>query len=298
MARDVSNSGPRPPSLAIDDRGEWKLALDHARSRNARIVKVFCYLSVMRAAGWIAKGARISISPDTVDTPQDYNATGGNQAAHCMPGFVAIRGAGGKTTGMWDFAKDPAIRALIYALFEYTDDLPASYNKADTAAEGWVSRGPRGLKQLLETCCQNLVSLDPPRSAQTGEIYLLIDEPAVMAAWELWATESVSIYKRAAAAKELRTAQDRPANVPTTPVTDISRGALREWQPGDFRARVEDLGRTVSNATGTVGEFKDQASFLHAYELETQPQPAFLNGARREVHGAFSSWKASQLTVT
>ena len=104
-------------------------ALGHSHSRNSRVVQTLCYFSLMRNSGrhnflnvpvLIEKAAR-----------QLFRSPDGNQAAHYLPGQIRIR-----KDFAWTFISDPATSRRLECLFADVENLPADYNKADSAAEG------------------------------------------------------------------------------------------------------------------------------------------------------------------
>jgi hypothetical protein len=280
----------RPPRTIADEQeqGELQIAWGHAMWRNNLVAKVFCYLGVMRAAGLIAAHDRVRVSPGSLAVPQDFQAARGNEAAHYLPGFVAIHNAAKGLQCMWDYAPDPGTREEIVALFRATQDLPPNYNRADSAAEGKARLGPVGLKQIFEQCCQTMVDLDPPRSKFSGEVFVCISRPSVMTAWRQWAQASTAAYQRAWSGKESRVAVGRPGDVLLEPRTDLTKGQFREWTPGDIAARVRDLDRTVSGRKGSVGEFQDQASFLRAYARVTSEEFLLSEAVMRQIENRFA----------
>jgi hypothetical protein len=290
LSRDIAHAGERPSTIADEqERGELQLAWDHAMGRNRRVAQVFCFLSVMKAAGRFNGKTRVSISPDKLRVPQDYNAARGNQAAHFLPGFVALKDEAAKDLQyMWDFANGKETREEILGLFQDTQDLPASYNRADSAAEGRAQLGPEGLKQLFGQCCQTIVDQPSAHSRETGQVLVCVDRPAVLAVWRQWAQGSVAAYLRASGDKNARTAKGRPADVLTEPVTDLSQGKFQEWPEDAPAARVRDLGRTVSGRKGSVGEFQDQASFLRAYARVTEHQFPLGEAVLQRINDRFS----------
>lgn len=289
LPRDIANAGDRPRTIADEQQqGELQIAWGHAMWRNNLVAKVLCYLSVMRAAGLIAKGARVEVSPGSLRVPQDFQATDGNQAAHYLPGFLAVKQPGQGLAYMWDLAKDAGTQQEIGDLFRATQDLPPGYNRADSAAEGKARYGPEGLKQIFEQCCQTMVDLEPPRSKDTGEVFVCISRPAVMTAYRQWAQASTAAYARAWLGKEERIAVKRPGDVHSAPTTDLSQGKFREWTAEEIAARVRDLDRTVSGRKGSVGEFKDQGSFLRAYANVTTQEFLLSEAVMRQIEDRFS----------
>ncbi|HEV2136608.1 MAG TPA: hypothetical protein VGR47_20480 [Terracidiphilus sp.] len=289
LARDIAHAGDRPRTIADEQhQGELQIAWGHAMWRNNLVAKVFCYLSVMRAAGLIAKGARVVVSPDSLPVPQDFQATHGNQAAHYLPGFVAAKQSGPRLVYLWDLAKDAGTRREIGDLFRATQDLPPGYNRADSAAEGKARRGPVGLKKIFEQCCQTIVDLEPPRSNVTNDVLVCISRPAVMTAYRQWAQASTAAYERAWSGKVDRIAVKRPGDVHSAPTTNLSQGKFHEWTAEEIAARVRDLDRTVSGRKGSVGEFQDQASFLRAYAKVTNHEFLLSEAAMRQIEDRFS----------
>ena len=287
LPRDIAHGGDRPRTVADEqEQGELQLAWGHAMWRNNLVAKVFCYLSVMRAAGLIPAGVRVDVSPSSLPVPQDFQATNGNEAAHYLPGFLAVKDAKGLRY-LWDLATDKGTREEIANLFRATQDLPPDYNRADSAAEGRARFGPVGLKKIFEQCCQTMVDLAPARS-NAGETLVCISRPAVMTAWRQWAQASIAAYQRARTGKEERIAVKRPADVHSGPTTDLLKGKFREWTPAEIAARVRDLDRTVSGRKGSVGEFQDQASFLRAYANVTSQEFLLSDAVMRQIEDRFS----------
>jgi hypothetical protein len=288
LPRDVAHRGDRPRTIADEqDQGELQIAWSHAMWRNNLVAKVFCYLSVMRAAGLVAKGARVEVSPNSLPVPQDFQATNGNEAAHYLPGFVAIKDQG-RVRYLWDLSTDNGTRKEIADLFRATQDLPPNYNRADSAAEGRARLGPVGLKKIFEQCCQTMVDLEPPRSKMTGNVLVCISRPAVMMAWWQWAQASIAAYRRAWTGKEERIAVKRPVDVKAGPTTDLSQGKLSEWTVAEITARVRDLDRTVWGRKGSVGGFQDQASFLRAYANVTSREFLLSEAVMRQIEDQFT----------
>jgi hypothetical protein len=289
LPRDIAHGGDRPQTIADEqEQGELQIAWGHAMWRNNLVAKVFCYLSVMRAAGLISAHARVEVSPGSLRVPQDFQAANGNEAAHYLPGFVAIKDAGKGLRYLWDFVSAKSTRDEIAGLFRATQDLPPNYNRADSAAEGRARLGPTGLKKIFEQCCQTMVDLDPPRSKMTGETLVCISRPAVMTAWRQWAQASTGAYQRAWSSKETRVAQKRPADVHSAPTTGLAQGKFREWTPAEIAARVRDLDRTVAGRKSSVGEFQDQASFLRAYANVTSQEFLLSGAVMRQIEDHFT----------
>ena len=288
LPRDLQTSQPRPQTIADQqERGILQLAWGHAISRNARVARVFCYISVMRAAGLIARPATVLVSPESLRVPQDFQATGGNEAAHYLPGFIAIGShpQDKKARYLWDLVNDPAVREDIAGLFRATQDLPASFNQADSAAEARQKLAPPALKQVFGYCCQLIVNADVPRAPDTGEARILVDRPLVTRAYHEWAQGSIAAYLAAAVRKGKRIAQGRPADVPVAPAHDPLHG--RVWTGEGIAARMRDQQRTVRDAKATVAEFSDQESFLRAYARVTNAEVPLSEAVIQQIEGPF-----------
>ena len=270
LPRDVASSGPRPGTIADQqEAGELALAWGHAMWRNNLVAKVFCYLSVMRAAGLIPAGSKVLISPSNIPVPQDFQATGNNQAAHYLPGFVAIRAPKApKPKGLWELISDEQSRQALESLFWATQDLRASYNRADSAAEACRLAGPEGLKQLFGECCQLVVD-QPPPTLRSGEALIVVDRTLVVRVFRRWGEGRIQAYHFAADRKSAATQPGRPADVHAEPRTDLAHGVFREWTVEDLAARERDQ-YTVRGRKGQVQDFQDQASFLRAYANVTR----------------------------
>ena len=92
LPRDIASSGDRPKSIGDQqEQSPLRFAWGHAMVRNGLVAKVLCYLSVMRASGLIPAGSKALVSPKNIRLPQDFQSSGDNQAAHYLPGFVAIQ---------------------------------------------------------------------------------------------------------------------------------------------------------------------------------------------------------------
>jgi hypothetical protein len=286
LPRDVANRGARPKTIADQQQvGELQLAWGHAMWRNNLVAKVFCYLGVMRAADAVPAGSRAVVSPSNLPVPQDYNASGGNQAAHYLPGFLAIATPQALPRPLWQFASDSRVQGQIQDLFRATQDLPAGYNRADSAAE------EQGLKALFADCCQLILDARPPASRLSKEVFIIVDRPFVFSVFRRWAEASVDIYRAAAARKSTAMKLKRPGNVSDAPISDPAKGIHNQWTAGAIAARVNDLGRTVHGRKGSVQDFADQESFLRAYANVCKAGFPLSDTLIQEIEAPFSAHK-------
>jgi hypothetical protein len=267
LPRSIANSGPRVPTIGDQQQqSDLAIAMGHAIARNSNVAKVLCYLSVMRGASCIEDRSKAVVAHKGVSVPQDFQATGGNEAAHILPGCLSIQNktTGRKPKGVWEFAPNDNLRSQILSLFEATHDLPVSFNKADSAAEARRQSGTPGLKQIFREISQDILD-QRTLSLKSGERIAVVDRPAVLASWRKWAQGSLAAFELAASKKGKKILAGRPKDVLSAPRTDLAGRTLNEWTKQDLDARERDRGRTVKGATGTVEEFDDQERFLRAY---------------------------------
>jgi hypothetical protein len=164
LPRDIANSGDRPRSIGDQqEQSPLGLAWGHAMVRNGLIAKVLCYLSVMRASGLIPADSRALVSPKSIRLPQDFQSSGGNQAAHYLPGFVAIQPPSPSSAkALWALVENKRVQGEIEGLFRQTQDLHASFNRADSAAEAKRWLGPSGLDPFRNSSIRRAFYVDTP----------------------------------------------------------------------------------------------------------------------------------------
>src|SRR5688572_26168180 len=117
--REIRSSSPRPITIGnSQERGDLNIALGHAEVRNATVVKVLCYLSLMRATNLVGKTAKIFCSPPGMPPPQDYNSQDGQQSAHYLPGVITIKVSSQPLYGnyIWTWAPEGQLREDLHAL--------------------------------------------------------------------------------------------------------------------------------------------------------------------------------------
>ena len=291
LPRDISTSGPRPKTIADQQEiGELRTAFGHAMWRNNLVAKVFCYLSVMRAARLIPNNSKALISPPNISVPQDFQASGNNQAAHYLPGFVAIKAPGSQARCLWDLVPDSRARGNLEDMFRATQDLHVSFNRADSAAESRRLTGPPGLKQLFGECCQAVVDRQPPVS-RSGEVFIVVDRPMVSRVFRRWAEGSIEAYRHASGRKKALIKRGRPADVRDEPRTDPSKGVFQEWTLEDLKARARDRDRVVLRRKNSVQDFDDQESFLRAYANSTTAEFPLAENIIHQIEHPFSASK-------
>jgi hypothetical protein len=129
---------PRRPGAPKD--GDVVQAMGHARNRllhACEAISLIAGLALLWRKSYTpvftVKGAKL----------QDSTAPDGQQAAHLLPGQILIDGQ-----TPWDLASGDTKVAAWQARFMVTSAVPASFNKADSAAEA------NGLKEAFRAACE------------------------------------------------------------------------------------------------------------------------------------------------
>lgn len=123
-------------------------AVHHSNSRNSHIVQAACYFSLMRSHR--SELANVAVSIAAAER-QMFKSSGGYQAAHYMPGQVKL-----SNQLPWLFLTDGGTRERLECLFADVEHLPASYNKADSAAE------EKGLREAFRTMTEEIIRYSLP----------------------------------------------------------------------------------------------------------------------------------------
>jgi hypothetical protein len=103
-------------------------ALGHSNSRNSRVVQALTYFSLMRNSpqhNFLSSGVAIEKA-----ARQLFRSHDGHQAAHYLPGQIWI-----DLRYPWSFINHRPTGLRLECLFADVEDLPADFNKADSAAE-------------------------------------------------------------------------------------------------------------------------------------------------------------------
>jgi hypothetical protein len=198
-------------------------ARSHSLGRDRRVGQVMCYLSLMRSAGLIVKFATVTC---TGAARQHFSSSRieGKQAAHYLPGQLRINGR-----CPWEFIGDWRTAKHLEGLFGDVEDLPADFNKADSAAEAYHS--VEGLKQSFAQSCK-IVVYDP--QSEEGN---RINRTLVRRAYNDWVVRSGAAYRQALAQKQTR------VNVPPLKVGAPGGVQYRELDPDILQARHEAMYR-------------------------------------------------------
>lgn len=171
-------------------QSDLAVARSHSLGRDRRVGQVMCYLSLMQSAGLIVKIATVTC---TGAARQHFSSSRaeGKQAAHYLPGQLRINGQ-----YPWYFIGDWHTAREIESLFGDVEDLPADFNKADSAAEAY--RSVEGLKQSFAQSCK--VVVQDPQPMEGNRINRIL----VRRAYNDWVARSRGAYEMAVIQKKTR----------------------------------------------------------------------------------------------
>lgn len=212
-------------------------ARSHSLGRDRRVGQVMCYLSLMRSAGLIENSAKVTC---TKAIRQHYSASRaeGKQAAHYLPGQLWINGR-----CPWNLITYQRTALGLEGLFGDVENLPANFNKADSAAEAY--RSVEGLKDSFAESCKIVVQR--PHQAEENRI----SRAQVRDAYNYWIARSRRAYLNAIGQKEAK------ANVPSLKVGPPGGVEYRMLDPANIQAR--------QNAMERGHPYIAQAEFLRQY---------------------------------
>lgn len=198
-------------------------ARSHSLGRDRRVGQVMCYLSLMRSAGLIENSATVTC---TKAIRQHYSASRaeGKQAAHYLPGQLRINGR-----CPWDFIPDQGTARKLEGLFGDVENLPANFNKADSAAEAYQS--VEGLKDSFAESCKIVVQ--SPHQAEENRI----SRTQVRRAYNDWIARSHRAYRNAIGQKGAK------ANVPSLKVGPPGGVEYGMLDPANIQARQNAMQR-------------------------------------------------------
>jgi hypothetical protein len=218
-------------------RADAQAALQHSTFRNDRVVRVLCFIDLLRGLGRIRNTAKVDC---IAAQRQHFSSTSGYQAAHYLPGQIRIDGS-----YPWNLIQDARTRLQFEVLFADVEHLPADFNKADSAAESC------GLKDAFARSCQAVVWRNVQRPA--GEL----DRQAVREVYQqIW---------RPAAEQAFRVAMQQKHSRPHLP-------ELRKDEWGNI-LNLEERG----NATEAEWRIEVQMNILRHYLNSMQTPPPALS---------------------
>jgi hypothetical protein len=141
---------------------------------------------------------------------QDRSAAAGNQAAHLLPGQILV---GGRPVWQLAIPPTPARQAQAQRVslrtqmcFARTNNLPATFNRADSQAEVMAAAAGRGLKQEFADSVQLMWA----SSRVDAQRPFAVDRSAVLRGLGDWFTKIGRVYQAAARQKRLAAAGAGP----------------------------------------------------------------------------------------
>lgn len=209
--------------------------LNHGMARNERVAEMLCYMALIRDPA--RRSRSLPANPAVTCTAairQFFRATGGEQAAHLLPGQIRIGGV-----LPWHLLMGPASRN-VQLIFAYVDPLQANYNKADSAAEA------NGLTQAFAQACRHVLAGQGDAAADIGEAFDRI-----------WVAGALVAF--AAAEQQKRS---RPAPVELIRGTGMEHGLLLNFEERADGFQQEPLAR-----------IHDQLSILGYYRAAMDERP-------------------------
>lgn len=235
-------------------------ARSHSLGRDRRVGQVMCYLSLMRSAGLIERYATVTC---TKAIRQHFTSSRaqGKQAAHYLPGQLRINGR-----YPWEFIVDWRTAQELEGFFGDVEDLPADFNKADSAAEAYST--VEGIKQSLAQSCKIVVR--DPQPAEGNRVNRVM----VRHAYNDWIVRSRGAYRKAIAQKGTK------VNVP--PLTEGAPGGVqyRMLDPVNIQARHDAMHRDR--------HYIDQTEFLKQF-LATARAENLTDFLMNEIEQKFSA---------
>lgn len=169
-------------------------AMNHSMGRNARVVKILCYTSLLVGAGGITRASVASVSAAEF---QNYKSEAGNQAAHYLPGQLKIN-----SRNLSEFATSSVGKLQIETLFADVEDLPADFNKADTQAE--ANGKAVGLCAAFKAAVDYVIQ-------HSNNTSLSLDRNTVTRSYnEIWISQARSAFKKALETKAQKYTRPEP----------------------------------------------------------------------------------------
>ncbi len=164
--------------------------VSHLLGRNERVTTLLTFICMMRSQDRINAHDEVSVVAAAL---QDYKADSERkyQAAHYMPGQVLI---GKKKPSVYydDHTDSAQIQEMLDGLFSAVHNLPAYYNRADTATEahGRLKKvvtsddeeldltGKDGLCVHLRNCCQHMIMKKPSPNERVNplQVNLVVEQ--------------------------------------------------------------------------------------------------------------------------
>jgi hypothetical protein len=212
-------------------------ALGHSNSRNNRVVDTLCHFSLMASAQ-----RQLVSSPVSVEKAarQLFRSTDGYQAAHYLPGQIKIA-----NEFPWRLISDRPTSVRLECLFGEVENLPANFNKADSAAE------QKGLLETFREASQTVLHDVMPKGA------VRINRDLVRRVYEdVWVKGANNAFFAALAQKEMKPGipdleKDEEGNI--TNLAERS-GSGSQW---NYEDQKDILNRYIETMRTAPDELRD-----------------------------------------
>jgi hypothetical protein len=233
----------------LDDATVVARAQDVAIQRGQMVAETLFHIAAIRSLPGVPAAATIACEAAKL---QDTKAQFGQQAAHLLPGAIAVNG-----TYVWDLAQPQRLPGPLAAdvvrlqaqtmwCFAKTTVLPAYVNRADSEAERSTEEHGAGLKELFGMVVQEFWS-----SARVQpDAPFVVDRTAIMKALGRWFTRVNLVYTHAARRK-----------------VDKARGAIGGTQGVVHKARMREARVLKTYADTFVVQTPERFVAAHAREI-------------------------------
>jgi hypothetical protein len=216
----------------------------HSLGRDRRVGQVMCYLSLMRSTGLVDQTAIVTCVKAKLQHFSSSRAEG-KQAAHYLPGQLKIN-----AHLPWHFIGERSTAEALKGMFGDVEDLPADFNKADSAAEAY--RSVDGLKNAFAQSCKIVVHDPKPPGGNK------INRSNVRRAFQDWVSRSRLAYRNALDKKRAK------VNVPELKVGAPGGMHYNERDPDNLDARHMAMIRDQHHL--------NQTDFLEQYLKMASPE--------------------------
>ncbi|MCB1023831.1 MAG: hypothetical protein KDB79_05555 [Acidobacteria bacterium] len=154
------------------------IAVGHETNRQSTVKSLLMHMFLMSKL----KGLNGALTVGAA-TSQYFSSTGGNQAAHCIPGQIFHN-----AVPLQEYPQNNEyLEVTLDCLFGKTDDLDSNFNKADSLAED------KGLRDaLLHSCQQVKVTGQFARFQRAEHFY-----PQLETAFSVYRTDGIAAFDRA-----------------------------------------------------------------------------------------------------
>ena len=190
-------------------------AVGHSTARNERVVQAASFFSLIRSVTPNLGLARVLIE---AAQRRMFSSPEGYQAAHYLPCQLRIQGSGGTNAVLpWNYVSKPNARQRLEYLFADVENLPAAFNKADSAAEA------KGLRETFRALGESVLRdpMPPPKGrANKPLIRRLYDE--------IWAQGAMKSYN-AAMAQKMLVSEVPPLEFEEGNIANLTERSTADW---------------------------------------------------------------------